>query len=79
LVERRNLFSKGGEDSFGRIAGLEARKERMRSEVCLGLPFVGFHGSVKNGHKVGTRGGCGRFCGHGELLRREGESVMSEW
>jgi hypothetical protein len=51
LVE--DLFLEDGEDSLRRIAGLKARKERMRGQVILGLKFVGFQRSVENGHKVG--------------------------
>jgi hypothetical protein len=53
LAERRDFFMKDGEDSVGRIAGLEPGKERMRCEVSLGLTFVSNQSLVENGRKVG--------------------------
>ena len=54
-----DLFSKDGEDRLWGIAGFQFGKERMRCEVIPGFPFVSLQSSVKNGRKVGMRGGYG--------------------
>jgi hypothetical protein len=78
LVKCRDLFSKDREDCLGGIAGLKAGKERMRDQILLCLPFVGFQCSVENRHKIGLRGRCGGGSGHDTLWRREGWLVMSK-
>ena len=78
LIERGDLFSKGGKDCPGGIAGLQAGKERMRGQVFLRFSFVSFQRSVEDGRKVGMRGGCGRSSGHDGFGRRSGWTAMSE-
>jgi len=52
LAGRRDLLLKDVEDSLGGFTGLEPRKERVLGNIFLGLTFVSFQSSIKNGRKI---------------------------
>ena len=52
LAERRDLLLKDVEDGLGGFTGLKPRKERVLGKIFLGLTFVSFQSSIKNGRKI---------------------------
>ena len=52
LVGRRDLLLKDVEDTLGGFTGLKPRKERVLGKIFLGLTFVSFQSSIKNGRKI---------------------------